>query len=83
MTIALNPDKNGDCTRPLREALRDNTDPTVVIDLERVPYLSSSALAELAQFRRKNEAQVVLTHASAIVVRTLNIVGMNRLFTIA
>jgi len=83
MTIALAPDQTGDCTTPLRNALRAADDARVVIDLQRVPYLSSSALAELAQFRRKNhDRQIVLMHPSALVLRTLNVVGMNRLFTI-
>jgi anti-anti-sigma factor len=83
MTIALSPDGTGDCSRPLREALRESDDATVVINLERVPYLSSSALAELAQYHRKHrDREIILVHASALVMRTLNVVGMNKLFTI-
>ncbi len=83
MTIALSPDLTGDCARPLREALREIDDATVVINLEHVPYLSSSALAELAHFHRKHrDREIVLLHASALVMRTLNVVGMNKLFTV-
>jgi anti-anti-sigma factor len=84
MDISLAPDQTGDCARPLRDALRSVDDARVVIDLERVPFLSSSALAELAHFRRTHhERQIVLLHASALIVRTLNVVGMNKLFIIS
>ena len=83
MTIPLLPDKDGDCTENLRLALRNVQDEVVSIDLERVPYLSSQALTELASFRRKHVGNpIVLQHPNALVLRTLNIVGFNKLFAI-
>jgi anti-anti-sigma regulatory factor len=83
MTIPLLPDRDGDCAENLRLALRDVRDSVVAIDLERVPYLSSRALTELAGFRRKHKNDhIVLQHPNALVLRTLHIVGFNRLFAI-
>lgn len=83
MTIPLLPDSTGDCTTNLRAALRDPLDEVVTIDLERVPYLTSGALSELAQFhRRHRENRIVLLRPNALVLRTLNIVGFNKLFAI-
>jgi anti-anti-sigma factor len=83
MTIALLPDTNGDAAASLRKALRGIGDGGVVIDLSGVPYLSSAALAELAAARRRNrEMPIVLQHANALVLRTLHIVGMHKLFTL-
>jgi anti-anti-sigma factor len=83
MTIPLLPDDDGDCTANLRLALRNAKDETIAIDLERVPYLSSKALTELARFRRKNQAnRIVLQRPNALVLRTLHIVGFNKLFAI-
>jgi anti-anti-sigma regulatory factor len=83
MTIPLLPDNDGDCTANLRLALRNVHDEVIAIDLERVPYLSSQALTELARFRRKNkEFRIVLQRPNALVLRTLNIVGFNKLFAI-
>lgn len=83
MTIPLVPDSDGDCTTSLRRALRKPLDEVLTIDLEQVPYLTSSALSELARFRRKNrDNTVVLRHPNAVVLRTLNIVGFNKLFAI-
>ena len=48
-----------------------------------MPYLSSQALTELASFRRKHKGnRIVLQHANPLVLRTLNIVGFNKLFAI-
>ncbi len=83
MTIPLVPDSDGDCAANLRLALRGVHDGEVAIDLERVPYLSSAALAELAKYRRHHrEDRIVLQHPNALVLRTLHIVGFNKLFTI-
>lgn len=83
MTIPLLPDGDGDCTANLRLALRDLGPQSLAIDLQRVPYLTSSALTELAKLRRSHpEERIVLQHPNAIVLRTLNIVGFNKLFTI-
>jgi anti-anti-sigma regulatory factor len=83
MTIPLLPDSDGDCTANLRLALRNVEDDVVAIDLERVPYLSSQALTELARFRRKHLGnRIVLQHPNALVFRTLHIVGFNKLFAI-
>lgn len=83
MTIPLVPDTDGDCAANLRRALRDVSDGEVAIDLERVPYLTSAALTELAKYRRGHrEDRIVLQHPNALVLRTLHIVGFNKLFTI-
>jgi anti-anti-sigma factor len=83
MTIALLPDANGDVAEPLREALRSLDEGAVTIDLSDIPYLSSAALAELASARRRNRDQpIVLQHANPIVLRTLHVVGMSKLFTL-
>ena len=83
MTIPLLPDNMGDCTTSLRAALREPLDEVVTIDLERVPYLTSGALSELARFhRRHRENRIVLLRPNALVLRTLNIVGFNKLFSI-
>jgi len=83
VTIPLFPDSDGDCTANLRLALRNVHDQLVAIDLERVPYLSSRALTELAHFRRGHaEHRIVLQHPNALVLRTLHIVGFNKLFAI-
>jgi anti-anti-sigma factor len=83
MTIPLLPDKDGDCAANLRQALRNVNDATVAIDLERVPFLSSQALTELARFRRKHQGDpIVLRHPNPLVLRTLHIVGFNKLFAI-
>lgn len=83
MTIPLLPDSSGDCTANLRMALRATADEVVTIDLERVPYLTSGALSELARYARGHrERRIVLQHPNALVLRTLNIVGFNKLFAI-
>jgi anti-anti-sigma regulatory factor len=83
MTIPLLPDGNGDCTANLRLALREAHDEVVTIDLERVPYLSSQALTELARYKRKHRTdRIVLQRPNALVLRTLHIVGFNKLFAI-
>jgi anti-anti-sigma regulatory factor len=83
MTIPLLPDSHGDCAANLRLALRDVHDEEVAIDLERVPYLTSQALTELVRFRRAHrEGRIVLQHPNALVLRTLHIVGFNKLFAI-
>jgi anti-anti-sigma regulatory factor len=83
MTIPLLPDSTGDCTTNLRMALREPLDEVVTIDLERVPYLTSGALSELARFHRVHrENRIVLSRPNALVLRTLNIVGFNKLFSI-
>jgi anti-anti-sigma regulatory factor len=83
MTIPLLPDSSGDCTANLRLALRDVHDEVLTIDLERVPYLSSQALTELARYHRQHRAdRIVLQHPNALVLRTLHIVGFNKLFAI-
>jgi anti-anti-sigma regulatory factor len=67
----------------LRLALRNVHDQVVAIDLKRVPYLSSQALTELARFRHGHvEGRIVLRHPNALVLRTLHIVGFNKLFAI-
>ncbi len=81
--IPLLPDSDGDCAANLRAALKDAGGEDLAIDLERVPYLSSQALTELARFRRQHRGErIVLQHPNALVLRTLNIVGFNRLFAI-
>jgi anti-anti-sigma factor len=83
MTIPLLPDLDGDCTANLRLALSSANDANVAIDLERVPYLTSKALAELARYRREHDGdRIVLQHPNALVLRTLHIVGFNKLFAI-
>jgi anti-anti-sigma regulatory factor len=83
MTIPLLPDRDGDCAENLRLALRDASDDLVAIDLERVPYLSTKALSELARFSRSHrDNRIVLQHPNALVLRTLHIVGFNKLFAI-
>jgi anti-anti-sigma regulatory factor len=83
MTIPLLPDRDGDCTANLRLALSKADAEVVEIDLEHVPYLSSQALTELARFRRRHRGErIVLQRPNALVFRTLNIVGFNRLFAI-
>jgi hypothetical protein len=83
MTIPLLPGSDGDCAANLRLALRDVHDGVVAIDLERVPYLTSAALTELAKYRRNHrEDRIVLQRPNALVLRTLHIVGFNKLFTI-
>ena len=54
ITIALQPDADGECAENLRLALRGALGHLVEIDLGRVPYLTSSALAVLARFRRES-----------------------------
>jgi anti-anti-sigma regulatory factor len=83
MTIPLLPDRDGDCAANLRRALRDVHDEIVAIDLEHVPFLSSQALTELARFRRGHAGErIVLQHPNPLVLRTLHIVGFNKLFAI-
>jgi anti-anti-sigma regulatory factor len=83
MTIPLLPDSDGDCTANLRLALREAHDEVVTIDLERVPYLSSQALTELARYGRQHRGErIVLQHPNALVLRTLHVVGFNKLFEI-
>jgi hypothetical protein len=83
MTIPLLPGNDGDCAANLRLALRDVHDDVVAIDLEHVPYLTSAALTELARYRRSHRGdRIVLQHANALVLRTLHIVGFNKLFAI-
>jgi len=82
MTIALLPDKDGDCSASLRAALDDTADETVTLDLERVPYLSSTALAAMAQFHRLAGRTLILFRPNPVVLRTLNIVGFSKLFAI-
>ena len=83
MTIPLLPDSDGDCAANLRLALHDVHDEAVAIDLERVPYLSSQALTELARFRRQHRGnRIVLQRPNALVLRTLHVVGFNKLFAI-
>ena len=69
--------------RSLRKALREIPDEPVAIDLASVPYLTSAALTELVRFRKAYAgASIVLQRPNALVLRTLNIVGFNKLFTI-
>jgi anti-anti-sigma regulatory factor len=83
MTIALLPDTNGDAAGPIRNALRSLGDGALTIDLSDVPYLSTAALVELATIRRRNrDLPIVLRHANPIVLRTLHVVGMHKLFTL-
>jgi anti-anti-sigma factor len=83
MTIPLLPDRDGDCTANLRNALRNVPNEPVAIDLADVPYLSSAALTELVRFRKSYAGErIVLMHPNALVNRTLNIVGFNKLFSI-
>jgi anti-anti-sigma factor len=83
MTIPVLPDRDGDCTDNLREALRNVPNEPVAIDLARVPYLSSAALTELVRFRKSHAGdRIVLMRPNALVNRTLNIVGFNKLFAI-
>ena len=83
MTIPLHPDHDGDCTANLRLALKNVPNEPVSIDLADVPYLSSQALTELVRFRKSHAGErIVLTHPNKLVLRTLNIVGFNKLFAI-
>lgn len=83
MTIPILPDRDGDCTAHLRLALSATYDEDVAIDLEHVPYLTSKALTELARYRREHrDDHIVLQHPNALVLRTLHIVGFNKLFAI-
>jgi anti-anti-sigma factor len=83
MTIPLQPDIDGDCTANLRKALREIPDEPVAIDLGSVPYLTSAALTELVRFRKAHaDTSIVLQRPNALVLRTLNIVGFNKLFSI-
>ena len=83
MTIRVLPDRDGDCTNNLRQALKDAPAGPFSLDLAGVPYLSSAALTELVRFRKTYDGdRIVLIHPNALVNRTLNIVGFNRLFTI-
>jgi anti-anti-sigma factor len=83
MTIPLLPDRDGDCAANLRLALKNAGGEDLAIDLERVPYLSSQALTELARFRRQHRSdRIVLQRPNALVLRTLHIVGFNKLFSI-
>jgi len=83
MTIPLLPDRDGDCAANLRLALQNAGAEDLAIDLERVPYLSSQALTELARFRRQHRSgRIVLQRPNALVFRTLHIVGFNKLFSI-
>ena len=81
--IPLLPDSDGDSAANLRAALKDAGGEDFAIDLERVPYLSSQALTELARFRRQHRGErIVLQRPNALVRRTLHIVGFNKLFSI-
>jgi anti-anti-sigma factor len=81
--IPLLPDSDGDCAANLRAALKDAGGDDFAIDLERVPYLSSQALTELARFRRQHRGErIVLQRPNPLVLRTLHIVGFNKLFSI-
>ena len=83
MTIPLQPDIDGDCAANLRAALREIRNEPVAIDLRDVPYLSSAALTELVRFRKSYAGErIVLQRPNALVLRTLNIVGFNKLFSI-
>jgi anti-anti-sigma factor len=83
MTIPVLPDRDGDCTDNLRLALRNAPAGPLSIDLAGVPYLSSAALTELVRFRKTYAGdRIVLIHPNALVNRTLNIVGFNKLFAI-
>lgn len=84
MTIPIHPDRDGDSTAELRKALRNVPSEPVSIDLSAVPYLSSQALTELVRFHKSysGQSRIVLAHPNALVFRTLNIVGFNKLFEI-
>jgi anti-anti-sigma regulatory factor len=84
MTIPLHPDHDGDCAAELRKALNDVPNEPVSIDLSAVPYLSSQALTELVRFHKRytGKSRIVLQRPNALVFRTLNIVGFNKLFAI-
>ncbi len=83
MTIPLQPDSDGDCTANLRKALREVHDEPIAIDLGSVPYLTSAALTELVRFRKAYAGtSIVLQRPNPLVLRTLNIVGFNKLFSI-
>ena len=82
MMISVIPDKDGDCTANLTAGLRDATGGDITIDLAQAPYLSSSALRELIRFRREFAGRIELAGANALVNRTLQIVGFNKVFTI-
>jgi anti-anti-sigma factor len=83
MTIPLHLDRDGDCTASLRLALQSAPNEPVSIDLGDVPYLSSRALSELVRFRQSHAGErIVLARPNKLVLRTLNIVGFNKLFAI-
>jgi anti-anti-sigma factor len=84
MTIPLTTDVDGDCTASLRNALRNAPTESLAIDLSGVPYLTSAALTELVRFRKTCAAgeSIVLKRPNALVLRTLHIVGFNKLFSI-
>ncbi len=83
MTIPLQPDQDGDCTANLRKALEVIPSEPVRIDLANVPYLTSQALTELVRFRKRYAGdRIVLEGPNALVLRTLNVVGFNKLFAI-
>ena len=57
--------------------------PTSSLPPVRVPVPAPGGLAELARFRRKHaKNRIVLRHPNALVLRTLHIVGFNKLFAI-
>lgn len=82
MTIPLLPDRDRDCTANLHRALLGLREETVAINLAQIPSLTSSALIELATFRRNHTGRIILQHPNSLVLRTLHIVGFNKLFTI-
>jgi anti-anti-sigma regulatory factor len=83
MTITLLPDCARDCAKQLRSALDMAHNEAVTIDMHGVPHLPLDALAEVAEFRRRNTAQsIVILNANPVVVRTLHITGFNKLLTI-
>ena len=83
MRIAISANSDGDCTEELRIALDPIADGDLTIDLSQVPYLPSSALTELARLRRRMRNEpIVLYGPNALVTRTLNVVGFNKIFTI-
>jgi anti-anti-sigma factor len=83
MTIPLQPDHDGDCTADLRKALRTIPTEPVAIDLGSVPFLTSAALTELIRFRKAYAGgSIVLQRPNPLVLRTLHIVGFNKLFSI-
>jgi anti-anti-sigma factor len=83
MTIPLHPDHDGDCTASLRLALKDAPNEPIRIDLGDVPYLTSQALTELVRFRKRHGGgPIVLERPNKLVLRTLHIVGFNKLFAI-